>query len=99
MVNDGVYTIPDISGYSEVGFILYGTYGCSQFVVYPVDILLTLNGRNDLQAYNRPLISAIQTMYNGISILISIPSSTSIRCDSINTIGPWYFTKLEIYAR
>ena len=96
MAVNGEYTIPDITQYSEIGFMLYATYGCSLLQTIPSNVLINLNGIND---YNRPLLQAYQAANNGLTILIAMVSSTKFRCDSIAVTGGWSFEKLEIYGK
>lgn len=98
ITTNGVYTIPDISNYKDIGFILYGKYGCSEMLTYPYDILITLNGSGTSDYCNRPILTVAQNPNNYMSILISIVSNTSIRCDTLD-YKTWDFVKLEIYGK
>ena len=98
MAVDGQYNIPDITKYNEIGFIVYGTAGCSAMQIYPSNKLVELNGDAYTNSFNRPCVSVVQTGGTYVSVLIRILSSTKIQCEAIQ-VGVWQFIKLEMYGR
>ena len=96
------HAVPDMSKYSEIGFILYSNSGCGELKTYPYEILATLNGDATTNSSSRPFIDMTQiqgNISNHISALLSVKSSTSIMVEAISVNGYWTFNKLEIYGK
>ena len=98
MGDGGEYDIPDVTKYNEIGFIVYGTAGCSAMQIYPSAKLVELNGDAYTNSFNRPCVSVVQTGGTYVSVLMRIASSTKIHCEVI-VAGTWQFVKLEMYGR